>query len=87
MTIMEVDVKLHYTNTGNPVDFPLEEPLVIELEGTDMTELEFVENSEQIDLWNYFRWTISSLRIYKPTNFVGRIISRTMKKHTVEKHY
>jgi hypothetical protein len=31
-------MKLHYTNTGNPVDFPLEEPVVIELDDGDMPE-------------------------------------------------
>ena len=46
MTIMEVDVKLHYTNTGNPVDFPLAEPVIVEFdEDVDMTEIEFAENN------------------------------------------
>lgn len=49
-------------------------------------ELEFVKSSEQIDLWNYFRWTISSLRIYKPTNFVGRIICILVKDKNTQKY-
>ena len=46
-------------------------------------ELEFVENSDQKDLWNYYRWTISSLKTFKPDNFVGRVMCILVKdKHT-----
>jgi hypothetical protein len=46
-------------------------------------ELEFVETIEQRDIWNYYRWTVSSLKTYKPDNFMGRIICILVKdKHT-----
>ena len=48
--------------------------------------LEFVENSDQKDLWNYYRWTISSLNTYKPNNFIGRFICVLIKDKTTNKY-
>ena len=48
--------------------------------------LEFVENSDQKDLWNYYRWTISSLNTYKPNNFIGRVICVLIKDKTTNKY-
>ena len=42
-------------------------------------ELEFVENSDQKDIWNYYRWKISSLKTFKPDNFIGRVICILIK--------
>ena len=36
--------------------------------------LEFVENKEQKDIWNYYRFTISSLNTFNINNTVGRTI-------------
>ncbi len=49
-------------------------------------ELEFVENSDQKDLWNYYRWKISSLRTFKPNNFTGRIICILIKDSITQKY-
>jgi len=49
-------------------------------------ELEFVENSDQKDIWNYYRWTISSLKTFSPTNFVGRIICILVKDKITNKY-
>lgn len=49
-------------------------------------ELEFVENPDQKDLWNYYRWKISSLRTFKPDNFVGRIICILVKDTITNKY-
>ena len=49
-------------------------------------ELEFVENSDQKDIWNYYRWKISSLRTFKPNNFTGRIICILIKDSITQKY-
>ena len=49
-------------------------------------ELEFVENADQKDIWNYYRWKISSLKTFKPNNFVGRIICVLIKDSHTNKY-
>jgi hypothetical protein len=49
-------------------------------------ELEFVENSDQKDLWNYYRWNISSLNTFKPNNFIGRVICILIKDKKINKY-
>jgi hypothetical protein len=49
-------------------------------------ELEFVENSDQKDIWNYYRWIISSLKTFKPNNFIGRIICILVKDSITNKY-
>ncbi len=49
-------------------------------------ELEFVENSDQKDIWNYYRWKISSLKTFKPNNFIGRIICILVKDSVTQKY-
>lgn len=41
--------------------------------------LEFVESKEQKDLWNYYRYTVSSLETFKTENFIGRTICILVK--------
>ena len=41
--------------------------------------LEFVENKDQKDIWNYYRYTVSSLKTFKLNNFVGRVICILVK--------
>lgn len=49
-------------------------------------ELEFVETIDQKDLWNYYRWTISSLNTFSPTNFFGRVICILVKDNKTDKY-
>ena len=56
------------------------------IEDIKKIEIEFVENSDQKDIWNYYRWTISSLKTFSPTNFVGRIICILVKDKITNKY-
>jgi hypothetical protein len=49
-------------------------------------ELEFVENKDQKDIWNYYRYYVSSLQTFKINNFVGRVML-ILVKDTVTRKY
>lgn len=49
-------------------------------------ELEFVDNTQQKDIWNYYRWNISSLHTFSPNNFIGRTICVLIKDKKTEKY-
>lgn len=48
--------------------------------------LEFVESKEQKDLWNYYRYTVSSLETFKTENFIGRTICVLIKDLNTRKY-
>lgn len=48
--------------------------------------LEFVDTKEQKDLWNYYRFTVSSLETFKTENFIGRTICILVKDLNTRKY-
>lgn len=48
--------------------------------------IEFVENKEQKDIWNYYRYTVSSLNTFKINNTVGRSIYILVKDLNTSKY-
>lgn len=49
-------------------------------------ELEFVENETQKDIWNYYRRTVSSLKIYENNKILGRQIYILVKDNISQKY-
>lgn len=49
-------------------------------------QLEFVENKEQKDIWNYYRRYISSLKISKNSKLIGRQIHILVKDNITNKY-
>jgi hypothetical protein len=48
--------------------------------------LEFVENKEQHDIWNYYRYTVSSLNIFTKKGLVGRTLCILVKDLNTSKY-
>jgi len=48
--------------------------------------LEFVENEKQKDIWNYYRRTVSSLKIYENSKMLGRQIYILVKDSITDKY-
>ncbi len=48
--------------------------------------LEFVESKDQKDIWNYYRYTVSSLETFKLDNFIGRTICVLVKDLVTRKY-
>ncbi len=49
-------------------------------------ELEFVENKKQMDIWNYFRRYVSSLKVQKGSKLIGRQFHILVKDNTKNKY-